>query len=334
MQGQDFQSATLLRNPHLQTVWGRLTRPRRLVDTHREVFQTPDDDDLIVDHLHSTGPVHFVLFHGLEGSSNSVYIQGLLRRIADMGFGASAVNFRSCARDPNSVLRAIPNRQLRLYHSGETSDIGFILRALHDRLPDVPMVAFGGSLGGNALLKWLGENPEQEIIRAASVVSVPYDLRAGALWLERGAGPLYVRGFVRSLKAKAREKVSRFGERAAVIDLERLERARTFREIDDSATAPIHGFENAEHYWDECSSVRFVRAIRTPVLAISSRDDPFLPHDVIDDVRREAYPSLDLRVTDRGGHLGFVGGRIMRPDFWAERLVVEWLATRAMEKRQ
>ena len=329
----EFTPASLIAHPHFQTVWGRLTRPRRLVETLREHLITPDDDDLFVDHLPEPGPIHFVLFHGLEGSSNSVYIQGLLSRIRTAGFGASAVNFRSCARHPDRILRSIPNRRLRLYHSGETTDIDFVLQHLRERHPDIPLVAFGGSLGGNALLKWLGENPSQTILRAAAVVSVPYDLGACARSLEHGAGPLYVRGFVRSLKVKAREKVSRFGLEAAAIDLPRLEAARTFHDIDEAATAPIHGFESAEHYWQECSSIRYVDRVRTPVLAISALDDPFIPPRVIDDLRLRSSSSIEIRATAKGGHLGFVGGNLRRPDYWAENEVVEWLAARVAESK-
>ncbi|HEY8829163.1 MAG TPA: alpha/beta fold hydrolase, partial [Candidatus Limnocylindria bacterium] len=161
-----------LRGAHGQTVWGQLTRPHQLVAMSREVLTTPDDDDLVVDHLvhagaaTAGGELHFVLLHGLEGSSYSVYIQGLLSVIARHGAHATALNFRSCARDPDRTMAWLPNRRPRLYHSGETTDLDLVLRTLRGRHPERRLVVFGASLGGNVLLKWLGEHPSERIIEA------------------------------------------------------------------------------------------------------------------------------------------------------------------------
>lgn len=320
-----FEPGRLLGNPHLQTVWGRLTRPRRLVETHREVVETPDGDDLVLDHLEGDPAVRVVLFHGLEGSSNSVYIQGLLRRIADRGVSATAVNFRSCARDPGNLSRMIPNRTARLYHSGETTDPDFILRLLHERSPRSQLVAFGGSLGGNILLKWLGEHPDQTIVSRAATVSVPYDLGAGAAFMEKGPARLYVDSFLRTLKRKAEEKRSRFEQARTRLDMERLRRARTFREFDDAGTAPLHGMRDADEYYDTCSSIHFLSAVRTPTTCISSVDDPFLPPEALERTRRAASPAIEMIVTGRGGHLGFVTGGPGQWRYWAEDLVVRAL---------
>src|ERR1700682_5128322 len=186
-----FHPSWFLRSPHLQTMWGRLTRSRRLVPLRREVLTTPDDDDLILDHLDTPvrdRSLRFILVHGLEGSSNSVYIQGLLSVIARHGLRATAITFRSCARDPHDVSRMLPNRRPRFYHSGETGDFDFVVRTLAAREPDVALVGVGASLGGNQLLKWLGEHPGQTLIRAAAAMSVPLDLAAGAAPLEHGLG--------------------------------------------------------------------------------------------------------------------------------------------------
>src|ERR1700730_6630176 len=161
---ENFTPAWWIRGPHAQTVWGRLTRERSGASLRRETLRTPDDDDLIVDHLDGRD-VRFVLLHGLEGSSNSVYMQGLLRIIARHGYAATAMNFRSCARDPNRLSVMLMNRRPRLYHSGETSDFDFLVRSLPN---DLPIVALGASLGGNVILKWLGENPSQQIVKAAA----------------------------------------------------------------------------------------------------------------------------------------------------------------------
>jgi predicted alpha/beta-fold hydrolase len=322
----EFAPAWFLRNPHAQTIWGRLARPRRLVTLRREVLETPDGDELVLDHLDAPltaeRPLHFVLMHGLEGSSNSVYVQGVLAAVARHGHTATAMNFRSCARDPQSVLRMLPNRRPRFYHSGETGDFDFLIRTLSSRAPDARFVAFGASLGGNVLLKWLGENPGQQIVLAAATLSVPYDLGAGAGHLETtAAGRFYRSRFLRTLKQKAAR-----ADIAPLLDQERVQRARTFREFDDAATAPLHGFSSADDYYTRSSSIHFLHRITTPALALNAEDDPFLPPDVLPRAKAVASSSVDFRTTPTGGHVGFIGGRApWRCEYWAEELVVRWL---------
>jgi predicted alpha/beta-fold hydrolase len=313
----DFDAPWWLRNPHAQTVWGRIARPRRLVQTRRESVTTPDGDELLLDHLDGSGP-HFVLMHGLEGSSNSVYMQGVMSVIARHGHSATAINFRSCARHPRSVFRELPNRRPRFYHSGETGDFDFVVRRLNR-----PLLAFGASLGGNVLLKWLGENPSQTWVRAAATISTPYDLGAGARHLETGAGPFYVARFLRSLKKKVTRVKAEFPD--ARVDLEAALRSKTFREFDDAATAPLHGFRDAEDYYTSSSSIRFLHAIRVPTLCLNAVDDPFLPPEVLERAKSVASPSVEFITTSSGGHVGFVAGAPWRARYWAEELVVQWL---------
>ncbi len=306
-----------LRNPHAQTIWGRLTRPRQLLPLRREILTTPDDDDLIVDHLDGR-ELRFVLLHGLEGSSNSVYMQGLLSIIRRHGFAATAMNYRSCALDARG--RFIMNRQPRLYHSGETTDFDFLVQSLP---ADLPLVAIGSSLGGNVLLKWLGEHPDQRRVLAAATMSVPYDLEAGSRHLDTPWGRFYVSQFVRTLSRKAKSVIERFGTHN--IDLPRATRARTFYEFDEAATAPLHGFTGAEDYWRRSSSIAFVDRITTPTLCISAEDDPFLPREVLGRVRARASPAITFEITGCGGHTGFVGGLPWRCEYWAEERLVSWL---------
>lgn len=327
----EFRPRRGFSNPHLQTVIGRLVRSRRLVETDRESVETPDGDEIILDHLEGDDSRRFVLFHGLEGSSNSVYIQGLLALIRDAGCSATAVNFRSCARERRDHRRMIINRRPRMYHSGETSDIDFVIRLLRERLPDAKLLGFGGSLGGNALLKWLGETSDERILHAAATISVPYDLGAGAAYLDNLAGRLYVGSFLRTLRDKAIAKRSQFPEISEVIDWEMMERARTFREFDEAATAPLHGMAGADHYYETCSSIFFVGRITTPTLCLSARDDPFLPPSVLDRLREEASDSVEVEITEKGGHLGFAGAINGQWHWWAEHRVVDWLLGQVRE---
>lgn len=323
----EFVPAWFLPGPHLQTVWGRLARPRKAVVFRRETIETPDGDELVLDHVDGDRPdVHFVLLHGLEGSSHSVYMQGVLSVIARHGYPATAINFRSCARDPNDLSRMIPNRRPRLYHSGETSDFDFALDTLATRMPDRRFLAFGGSLGGNVLLKWLGEHPGDQRIAAAAALSVPYDLGAGADHLDKTRlGRLYVSRFLATLKKKC-ERV----EIAERIDLAAARRSRNFREFDDAATAPLHGFADANDYYARSSSIHYVRRITTPVLTLCAEDDPFVPPAVLPRVREIASPHVELRTTPYGGHVGFIGGSApWRCEYWAEELIVRWLLEKA-----
>jgi predicted alpha/beta-fold hydrolase len=324
-----FTPAWWLPGAHAQTIWGRLTR-RRLLPLRREVLQTPDGDDLIVDHLDApvtNRSLHFVLLHGLEGSSHSVYIQGLLSDIARHGFGATVMNFRSCAREPNRPSRMIMNRRPWLYHSGETGDLDFLIRRLSAR--PTPLAAIGASLGGNVLLKWLGEHPEQQSVIAAATMSVPYDLDAGARYLARGAGPLYVANFFRTMRMKTMSVVERFPETRSRVNIPAAMRARTFHDFDNASTAPIHGFRDAEDYYARSSSISFLPSISIPTLCISAKDDPFLPLDVLTRAQSVASRSIEFRVTTTGGHTGFVAGSMpWASRYWAEQLMVRWIVER------
>ncbi len=309
-------------------MWGRLARPRRLVSYRREIVPTPDGDDLVLDHVDAPdGAPRLLILHGLEGSSYSVYVQGLANVARRTGLAVTVLNFRSCARPPDDLGTMLPNNRPRLYHSGETGDADFVLRLLHRRAPKTPLVAAGASLGGNVLLKWLGENPGQTILKAAATMSVPYDLAAGAHFLKKGAGPFYVTVFLRTLKEKVKDLVARFPEAKQRIDLDRALASKNFWDYDDAATAPLHGFAGVEDYYAKSSSISFLGKIRTPALCISAADDPFLPPEVLQKARTAASPAVTCLFTERGGHVGFVSGASpKRPVYWAEEMIVTWLA--------
>jgi len=326
-----FEPAAWLRGRHAQTVWGRLARSRRQVGLRREALTAPDGDTLLVDHLDAPAvedaPFLLVL-HGLEGSSNSVYAQGILALAARAGLRAAVLNFRFCARDPLDLDRCIPNERPRLYHSGETSDFDFVARTLEARLGR-PLLVAGVSLGGNVLLKWLGENAGDPTVAAAATLSVPYDLAAGARYMAAFPSNLYVRGFVKTLTAKAENLARRFPEAAARIDLPRARGAFTFREFDDAATAPLHGFAGADDYYARSSSLPLLSSIVAPTLCVSALDDPFVPPDCVERARGEASGAVRFAVTRKGGHAGFVAARGCRPVYWAEERLVDFLARQA-----
>lgn len=292
-------------------------------------METPDGDELWLDHV--PGPItapRLIVLHGLEGSSYSPYVQGLIALAQQHGWRATAFNCRSCARDPADTITWIPNRRPRLYHSGETEDFDCVVRYLRS-LDDLPMFAVGVSMGGNMLLKWLGEHPGQQAIAAAATISAPYDLAAGARHLESVLGRYYTLHFLQTLRAKLTHLVTAFPEQRARIDFERALTAQVFRVFDDAATAPLNGFRDAADFYAQCSSIEYVDKITTPTLCISAADDALIPRKILARARRRFSPAIEPLFTRNGGHVGFVDGpHPWAPRYWAEELVLEWLEHR------
>ena len=315
-----YRSAWWLPGPHAQTIAGRLLRRPKLPPFERERIDTPDGDFVDLDWPQLGVPAEaplVLLLHGLEGSARRGYAVHAYRALARRGIAAVGLNFRSCSGEPN--------RTARFYHSGDTDDIRHVLAVLHARAPKRRMGALGFSLGGNALLKYLGEEGEaaRGWLAAAVAVSVPYDLGAGADALERTRmGRFYTGIFIKSLLAKAELKGTLLADRC---DLARVRRARSFREFDDAATAPIHGFASAADYYARSSSAAFLEHIRVPTLLIHAADDPFLPDDALPYTAARANPRLDMVVVPSGGHVGFVTGTPWAPGFWAENEAARFL---------
>ena len=227
-----------------------------------------------------------------------------------------ALNFRSCGGEPN--------RLPRFYHAGDTGDLAHVLDYLAERWPDAPLAAVGFSLGANVLLKYLGERGEESRIRAAAAVSIPFDLAAGAKLLEESwAGRMYIRIFLKSLKAKYRQKQALIGD---ACDTERVLSSRTFFDFDDAATARLHGFSGVDEYYGTSSSRNFIASIRVPTLLLHAEDDPFVPPSAIPRAAIAANPWLTAAITKDGGHVGFIGGTPLRPTFWAETEAARFLA--------
>lgn len=315
-----FRAPAWARGPHAQTILGRALRRGRVAGLRRERWPTPDGDFLdldLTDDPEPEAPLVLVL-HGLEGSSRRGYVQEALRAVRRRGMAGAALNFRGCSGEPNRLPRA--------YHSGETGDPALVVERLAERFPERPLGALGFSLGGNVLLKLLGEGRggSRGRIDAAAAVSVPYDLAAGARLLERTRwGRLYGRWFLRSLRAKVRRKARLLDGR---VDLRAALASRTLRAFDDALTAPLHGFRDADHYYAESSAARYLEGVRIPTLLVHAEDDPFLPAEVLPDDQVERNPWLTPAFVPRGGHVGFVDGAPWAPRFWAEESAAAFLA--------
>jgi uncharacterized protein len=329
-----------LPGPHCQTVGARWTRHRGGVRLTRERIDLPDGDFLDLDWPDpKTGAdpsrAVVVVLHGLEGSARSGYALETYRQLGRHGLAAVGLNFRSCSGELN--------RGRRLYHSGETDDLRFLLALLRRRYPGARLGAAGYSVGGNVLLKYLGEEGQKGHIGqkgqrvpagpvdAAVAVSVPYDLAASAEFTERGVARVYVHRLLRSLRAKVRARRADLG---GLLDVGRSLAARTFREFDDAATAPLHGFRGADDYYARSSSAGFLHAIATETLLVHATDDPFLPPSVIPRDAVAANPSLRSAFVRRGGHVGFVSGQPWRRRYWAETRAADFLAARLAVPRR
>ena len=313
-----FRPAWWCRNPHLQTLWGPLCRPGWTA-LRRERLDTPDGDFVDLDWLDGPAgsPVVLVL-HGLEGSSSSHYVQGLVRECRARAWRAVAFNFRSCSGELN--------RLPRFYHSGETRDLDWVVQHVVAREPRVRLGAVGVSLGGNVLLKWLGERGEQAptALRGGVGISVPFDLAACARALDQGLRRrVYTANFLWSMRRKVRAKSRLY---PGFVDVDTAWRARTFAEYDRVVTAPLGGFADAADYWRRASAGPYLTRVRRPLLLISSLDDPIVPATALPDLPALGSNWVTAEVTERGGHAGFLAGPPWRPRFWAELRAIEFLA--------
>ena len=311
-----FEPAWWLPGPHLPTLWAALARRRPSVTLVRERLELADGDFLDLRWCGSESGPLVLLLHGLEGSSRSKYATALAGLIDRVGWGGVVMQFRGCSGEPNRLDRS--------YHSGDTGDLKAVLAHLRQRFPRRQIFAAGYSLGGNVLLKQLGEIGSDSDIAAAAAVSVPFDLAAGAERLNEGLSRLYQYHLIRSLKRKVREK---FAHRSAPIDLSDLDRCNDFWSFDDRITAPLHGFRNAEDYYRQSSCRQFLGSIQTPTLVLHAADDPFLTRSAIPG-KDELSATTTLQLTHCGGHVGFVAGRNpLKPEYWIDARLMAWFAT-------
>jgi uncharacterized protein len=310
-----FRPAWWLPGAHLQTIWPALA-PRRLgLSISRRRVELPDGDFIDVDWVGERGPIVVVL-HGLGGSSASHYVRGMLRAIALRGWRAALMYFRGCSGEPNRLPRS--------YHAGETGDLDTFIAMLRQREPHTPLAAVGYSLGGNVVLKWLGERGAAAPLRAAVAVSVPFDLADAADRVHQGFSRVYELRMLRSLQQLMRDKATRLplpwdGKAIAAI--------KSLREFDDRITAPLHGFRGAEDYYARASCRPYLSVIVTPSLVIHAADDPFMSPAVVPR-ERELSMAVRLELSSRGGHVGFVGGEPWAPRYWLETRIPDFLATR------
>lgn len=296
---------------HLQTIYPFLLPRAPRPAYRRERWTTPDGDFLLLDWVGDAchAPL-VVVFHGLEGDAQGYYARHLMHRVARAGWRGVVVHFRGCGGEPNRLPRA--------YHAGDSAEIDWVLRRLRAQAESVFVT--GVSLGGNALLKWLGEQGEaaRDVVAAATAVSAPVDLLAAGQALDRGFNLVYTRHFLRSLKPKA---LAMLREHPTLFSAQALRRADTLFAFDDLVTAPLHGFQGARDYWTRASSKPGLKHVTVPTLLLNARNDPFLPARALPRAQ-DVSPAVRLEFPAEGGHVGFVTGRFPgRLDWLPRRLL-------------
>jgi predicted alpha/beta-fold hydrolase len=319
-----FVPAFGLGNPHLQTLWGPLWRKTTHLDRRRERMWLQDGDFLDMD-WHgphdATVPVVLVL-HGLTGSSNSPYVAGLQHAMQKQGWASVALNWRGCSGEPNLLPRS--------YHSGASEDLAAVIDHLRTARPLAPLYAVGYSLGGNILLKHLGETGLDSHLQGAVAVSVPFRLDECADRIGLGFSRVYQRHFMREMVGYIKDKQRRFQHEglsdglAELAALGSLKDMRTFWDFDGRVTAPLNGFLDAQDYYKRASSRYFLGAIRTPTLLIQSLDDPFVFKHSLPELSELSH-CTEFDLQKKGGHVGFVGGTIKSPTYYLEQRIPAWL---------
>jgi predicted alpha/beta-fold hydrolase len=309
-----FRAPWWLRNGHLQTIlpviWPRAIH----LDCTPERLELDDGDFLDLEWARAGCSRVAILSHGLESDSHAGYIRGMALALNAAGWDVLAWSFRGCGPHPN--------RLPRFYHSGETGDLGAVIRHAAGSYARIGLVGF--SLGGNVTLKYLGEAPPHPAVSAAVAISAPVDLASSARTLDRRLGNrLYLRRFLRTLIAKVEAKARLF---PGQIDVASARRIRSFQEFDDRYTARLHGFRDAADYWAQSSARQYLSRIGVSALLINARDDPFLPPACFPVAEAEANPHFFLEAPTCGGHAGFVENLRNAQPNWLERRTVSFLS--------
>lgn len=309
-----YHPKPMYRNSFIQTTVPALFRKISGVHYQRERITTPDDDFLDLDWSLTGSDKLIIVSHGLEGSSGRPYVLGMVKAFNDQGWDALAWNFRSCSGEIN--------RQLRFYHNGTTDDLDLVIRHAIGQNKYHKIVLAGFSMGGNLILNYLGQKASDVPSRVAmaTVFSAPCDLTASAAELARPKNKIYMMRFLNYLRQKIRLKAQLFPQE---IDLTGLNKIKTFKEFDDRYTAPIHGFKNAEDYWQRCSPLQYLKNITIPVMIINALDDPFLAGDCYPAKVAKASSLVLLELPTWGGHVGFIDNN--NGYYWSEQRALEFM---------
>ncbi len=309
-----FKPAWWMTNRHVQTIMPRFFRPFHHTRYELEQLDTPDGDfiELAWSLPHNEAAPLAVVLHGLEGNINSFYAKGMMKALKKQGYAVVLMHFRNCSTEVNRLPRA--------YHSGDTADLAFFINHLKQQYPDRAMVAVGFSLGGNVLAKYLGEENTNCPLNAAAVVSAPYDLSSSSDVIRKSLGKIYQKYLLDRMKKSMQRKLPQIKQQIP-ITTDQLMNIDALLEFDNQLTAPLHGFENAHDYYRKASAMPYLKDIAIPTLIIHAKDDPMLSIKAVPS-RQDVSEHVTLRISDKGGHVGFISGKNpFKPIFWLEKAV-------------
>jgi len=318
VQADDYHPPFLFRNKHLNTISPTLFRKVNDIKYRRYRIETTDSDfiDFDISTIKSTSAV--IIIHGLEGNSNKAYVKGCAKAVNSIGLDALAVNLRGCSEEDNLLISS--------YHSGKTDDLELIINYALTKLNYHNIYLVGFSLGGNIVLKYLGENNSRnsKAVIAVVAISVPCDLRSTAYELSKSSNRIYLYRFLRTLKRKALIKIKNHNN--TTISPVKIKQAKSFYEFDDIFTAPVHGFTNAEDYWNKSSCLQFLDKIDNPCLIINALDDPFLPQECYPNKIADQKSNIYLHTPKFGGHVGFMTNLHFRKILWNEKQITDFFS--------
>ena len=315
-----FNPSFPLSNRHIQTLYAPLCRKQKPLDLEVEEFDF-DDGDFIECHWYhkpskDNGTPIVTLFHGLEGSYKSPYIQGIMKALENIGYSVVIMHFRGCGDKPNRLPRA--------YHSGDTVDGRLWIEHIHKLYPSSKLLAIGYSMGGNVLLKLISEWGENSLISKAVSVSAPMKLDICANTINEGFAKIYQRHLLKNLKSTLLEKYKNHNIKELVnLDEDRVKSISSIREFDELYTSKIHNFGSAQNYYNISSAKQYLHKITIPTLIIHALDDPFMSDKILPN-KDEISKSITLDIQANGGHVGFVYGSLFKPKYWLEDRVIEY----------
>ncbi len=315
---KSFKPAFGLKNKHLQTLYSSLFRKDLKLNFEIEIFEF-DDKDFVDCYWYNkqNDKDIVVLFHGLAGSFKSPYIQGTMKTLSENGFSPVLMHFRGCSGRDNKLPRA--------YHSGDTNDALSFLKSIKKRFPNSKIFAIGYSLGGNMLLKLLGELKENKLIEKAISVSAPLQLDISANKMNKGLSKFYQAYLLKDLKQQLKKKYNQHDMQSLIkLNKQEIKTLRNFWQFDDVYTAKIHGYESASDYYKKSSAKQYLKDIQTQTLIIHALDDPFMTPEILPS-KNGLSKNIILEIYPNGGHVGFIGGTIFRPIYWLEKRIIDFL---------
>lgn len=308
-----FKPAWWLNSCHLQTVFPYIFQRKIALNTIRERIELPDADYLDIDWVGEQNNEIIIVLHGLAGSINSPYVRGLMAALDKTGRRSLLMHFRGCS--------GTPNRLARNYHAGDTQDLDYVIRMIKTRFPATKISIIGFSLGGNVLLKWLGESNRDHIISSAIAVSVPFDLKNAASRLQTGFSKIYQAHLLNQIKNEILKKKDLI---CPFVNINSIKAIKNFNQFDELITAPLHGFTNADEYYVTSSCKQYLKTINTPTLIIHAADDPFMSPDCIPN-SNELSSKVTFELCRSGGHVGFISSKLIKPIYWLENRIIQYL---------